>query len=76
MAEANLKPWFKVEMTFEGGRVDDPADPGGRTAYGVHAASLQRVSEGQEPADPRRLGDRDARDRRHLQDRLLGQGLG
>ncbi|KNY21642.1 glycosyl hydrolase 108 family protein [Methylobacterium sp. ARG-1] len=42
MAEANLKPWFKVEMTFEGGRVDDKADPGGRTAYGV----TQRVYNG------------------------------
>lgn len=42
MAEANLKPWFKVEMTFEGGRVDDKADPGGRTAFGV----TQRVYNG------------------------------
>ena len=42
MAEANLKAWFKVEMTFEGGRVDDPKDPGGRTAYGV----TQRVYNG------------------------------
>ena len=42
MAAANLKPWFKVEMTFEGGKVDDRADPGGRTAYGV----TQRVYNG------------------------------
>lgn len=42
MAEANLKAWFKVEMTFEGGRVDDPKDPGGRTAFGV----TQRVYNG------------------------------
>ncbi|MHB2205080.1 glycoside hydrolase family 108 protein [Methylobacterium sp. CM6257] len=53
MAEANLKPWFKVELTFEGGRVDDKADPGGRTAYGV----TQRVYNGWRKA--RRLPVRD-----------------
>jgi lysozyme family protein len=53
MAEANLQPWFKVEMTFEGGRVDDKADPGGRTAFGV----TQRVYNGYRRA--RKLAIRD-----------------
>jgi lysozyme family protein len=53
MAEANLQPWFKVEMTFEGGRVDDPKDPGGRTAFGV----TQRVYNGYRRA--RKLAIRD-----------------
>lgn len=26
---------LRVTLAFEGGKVDDPADPGGRTAYGI-----------------------------------------
>jgi lysozyme family protein len=37
MAAANFAAWLKLELTFEGGRVDDPQDPGGRTAFGVTA---------------------------------------
>jgi lysozyme family protein len=26
---------LRITLAFEGGKVDDPADPGGRTAYGI-----------------------------------------
>lgn len=42
MAASNLAAWFKAEMVYEGGRVDDPKDPGGRTCWGV----TQRVYNG------------------------------
>lgn len=42
MAASNLAAWFKLEMVFEGGKVDHPKDPGGRTNMGV----TQRVYDG------------------------------
>lgn len=42
MSASNFAAWLKLELTFEGGRVDDPQDPGGRTAFGV----TQRVYNG------------------------------
>lgn len=42
MSAGNFAAWLRLELTFEGGKVDDPQDPGGRTAYGV----TQRVYDG------------------------------
>ncbi|GJE44844.1 glycoside hydrolase family 108 protein [Methylobacterium soli] len=42
MTAGNFTAWLKLELIFEGGRVDDPRDPGGRTAFGV----TQRVYDG------------------------------
>ena len=53
MAAQNLRIWFKTELVFEGGKVDHPADPGGRTNMGV----TQRVYNGWRKA--RKLAVRD-----------------
>jgi len=42
MAATNFRVWFKTELVFEGGKVDHPRDPGGRTNMGV----TQRVYNG------------------------------
>ena len=40
MTAANFTPELAEELLFEGGFVDDPADPGGATDFGITLATL------------------------------------
>jgi lysozyme family protein len=49
---------LRITLAFEGGKVDDPADPGGRTAFGITQTTLDawRSYRGEDKGDVWTIG--------------------
>ena len=79
MAQSTFKNSLKYVLVYEGGKVDDPRDPGGRTNQGVtqRVYSAYRSRQGQAPRDVHLMTavERDMIYRRQYWDAIEGDKL-